>query len=698
MTVSSKRAEYLSIFSLILSLVFFIIAFLLGLWSGFFAVFSVSWLILCSSLMWLVLLIQFHHRALAEQEKLDVSQIAQKESASTIFQTKTEQGNILEVAQRRLALLEKWFLPIFSAIIAIYEVVIGLLLIKVLMGGLESAGKQQPLVCAVSMVAIAFTSFLISRYATGMSSQLQWRPLKAGGSILNAAAILSFVIAIALAMQHFHYPVVLEVVGWITPVLMIVLGAETALNVVMDIYRPRLKGQYSRSAFDSRLLGVINEPGGILHTAASAIDYQFGFKVSHTWFYKLLEKAIVPLVLFGVVSLYLLSCIVVVNPDEQGIIERFGNPIKSGDKVKIYEPGLTFKWPWPVDKVYKYPTSRIMELSIGYKPKIDPRTGQEERSPKLWGQKHYQEEYMLLVASEQAGTSKETDANPFSLVIAAVPVQYRVKDLYSFLYHYGKYTKEDGSTGYTSEKMLESICYKELTRYAASSEIEVEGRGSGDVGLLGGGRVEAKKILTERIQKASDQAGLGVEIVFVGLQGIHPPVDVSGAFQDVVGAVQDQQTLILLAEAERYRRLNLLAGSVSNCDYLYRLAGEYKLAGSQNDTEKKEQVVRQLDSAFERVSGKAYTKIRNAKGYAFQRARLAKGRGERFAGQIKAYEAAPDYYIHQLWMNTYEQNLKEIRKYVIIADPKQYQIEQIDLTEQILTGLPDVEIGGNPKK
>src|SRR5512140_561011 len=100
----------------------------------------------------------------------------------------------------------------------------------------------------------------------------------------------------------------------------------------MDIYRPRLKGQYIRSAFESRLLGLISEPGGILYTAASAIDYQFGFKVSHTWFLQLLQKAIAPLILFSIVTLYLLSSITIVQPDEKGIIERFGKPM-AGEEI-----------------------------------------------------------------------------------------------------------------------------------------------------------------------------------------------------------------------------------------------------------------------------------------------------------------------------------------------------------------------------
>jgi len=71
MTVSSKRPENIAIVSLVLSVVFFGIAFFLGQWSGFFALSAISWLILSSALIWLVLSVQFHQRSLAEREKLE---------------------------------------------------------------------------------------------------------------------------------------------------------------------------------------------------------------------------------------------------------------------------------------------------------------------------------------------------------------------------------------------------------------------------------------------------------------------------------------------------------------------------------------------------------------------------------------------------------------------------------------------------
>ena len=682
MTISSKRAEHLAGASLALSVIFFIIALLIGQWSEFFAVSAVSWMILAAALIWLVLLIQFHQRALAEQEKLDMAQLAKDKQTSTIFQTRGERDTLFAVAQRRLKIIEKWFLPVFSALIAVFQLAIGLYLVYLLRkptAGVDSEPKE-PLLVAICMTAIAFISFLMSRYATGMSGQPQWKPLRAGGSFLLGVAVLCFALAVSLALVQFKILLVISIVNWVIPILLIVLGAETTLNVVLDVYRPRLIGQYHRSAFDSRLLGLISEPGGILRTAATAIDYQFGFEVSQTWFYKLLEKAIVPLVLFAAVILYSLSCILVVAPNEQAIIEHFGNP------ARVAKPGLAFKWPWPIDKAYKHATKTVLEIPIGYVPKTkkDPDTGKIGiiREPLLWGQTHYEKEYHLLVASEQTGAEGELaiGAVPVSLVIAAVPVQYRIKDLYSFIYKNNE-----------PEKLLEFICYRELTKFAASARIEVDTKADLEHSLLGAGRIEAKETLTREIQDAADEAGLGVEIVFVGLQGIHPPPQVAADYQDVVGAVQKKQALILTALAERNKTLGTLAGSVKDANELYVLAAKYQQAREQNQLEQSEKLGKKLDSDFLAAKGDIFTALREAQSYAFEKETLSRAAGQRFASQIKAYSAAEEIYMREQRLAVFEEALKNIRKYVVVADQNDRQVIVIDLTEKLIPSLYELE-------
>ncbi|MCH6551077.1 MAG: hypothetical protein IH804_03565, partial [Planctomycetes bacterium] len=115
--------------------------------------------------------------------------------------------------------------------------------------------------------------------------------MRAGGSALFALAILCFALAAGLAWAIFQQSAIVDKFAWVVLILLGVLGIETVLNVVLDIYRPRIKGRYNKAAFDSRIIGILNGPGGIFRGAAGAIDYQFGFKFSQTWFYLLLEKA-----------------------------------------------------------------------------------------------------------------------------------------------------------------------------------------------------------------------------------------------------------------------------------------------------------------------------------------------------------------------------------------------------------------------
>jgi membrane protease subunit HflK len=692
MAVSSKRPEQVAWVSLVLSVVFFGTAFFLGRWSGFFAVSAVSWQLLAAALIWLVLALQFHQRTLAEQEKLDLSQLAREKSSATIFQARGEQATLFAVAQRRLDVLERWFIPVFAALIAAYEIGIGAYVFRSLSSP-PDVPTQQPLVCAIIMTVIAFVSFLLSRYATGMSAEPRWKPLRAGGSFFLAVALVSFLLAIALALVHFQIEPLLKIIVYIVPALLIVLGVETALNIVLDVYRPRLKDQYSRAAFDSRLLGIINEPGGIFRSVAAAIDYQFGFQVSQTWFYKLLEKAIVPLILFSAGTLYLASCIVVISPSEEAIVERFGNPL-AGNRVRLIGPGFHLKLPWPVDIAYRYPTKQIMELYIGYVPRKDPQTGAIVPETKLlWGQTHYEKEHDLLVAAEyraeDIGMDLMEGAPPVGMVKANIPVQYRIKDLYTYIYGHSD-----------PAKLLEGICYRELARFAASAQVEVEDRETGPSAdtksLLGAGRMRAKQVLTERIQAAANELGLGIEVVFVGLQGIHPPPEVAPDYQAVIGAVQEKQALVLDAEAEYNKSLSVLVGSVAKAARLAELAGQYQAAEEQGQAEEARRLGEQFDAALGEARGRVFEILSEAQSYAFQKAALAEGAGKQFEGQLRAYQAAPEIYKCEQRLAVLEEALKNVRKYVVVADSNDREVVIVDLQEKL---TPDLyKIIGRPEE
>jgi len=684
MNLSSHKARTVSVAAFILSLFIFVFMVLFGAITDVLAIFLLSWHVLAGLLVWFILLIQFYQRTLAEQEKLDMSQLSKSSQEGTIFSGDGNRMAMLAVAQKRLAFLEKWVVPIFAVLIAVFQVVVGFWLLRgfVLDQNRLMQDWTDPkhlLLGAVLLAAVSFISFLFSRFATGMSVETVWKPLRAGGSYLLATAIFGFALAVAMVFAQYKYILGMTLLNYVIPVLVIILGVETLLNSILDIYRPRVSGQYSRAAFDSRILGLINEPGGFLHTVAHTIDYQFGFKVSQTWFYKLLEKAILPLVLFALLVLYLMSSFVVIGPGEAGVIEYYGTPVRD------LKPGLHLKWPWPVEKSYVYPTEQIQQLSIGYE------AGEEDLDKKafLWGEKHYEKEYNLLVAVQADSSEGEDFAGvvPVSIVQANVPILYRISDIRKYIYSHKD-----------SRELLESICYRELTRYAASAKVEMDEAAAANnpesmKSLLGAGRMEAAEELQRRIQDAADKAELGVEIVLLGLQGVHPPPEVAKAYEDVVASVQEKQATVLLAQAEKNRILTELGGSIADVDALYNLALEFERSKEQGDEQRTEQLKNQLQTAFGNVKGIVFKTLREAESYAFEQINLIKGVGIRFDGQEKAYQASPEIYKKLQRLMILEEGLQGVRKYVIVADKEDAQVYIVDLQEKLTQSIYDMDLG-----
>ena len=137
---------------------------------------------------------------------------------------------------------------------------------------------------------------------------------------------------------------------------------------MLEIYRPRVKGKVERPLYESRLVGLLGQPEGLITTAAQALDYQFGFKVSETWFYRFFEKALGWLMLLQLAALLLSTCVVFIEAGEQGLLERFGKPVVGRT---LLGPGAHLKWPWPIDHVYRFRTEQIQSFNVGSTP--DPK-------------------------------------------------------------------------------------------------------------------------------------------------------------------------------------------------------------------------------------------------------------------------------------------------------------------------------------
>ena len=367
----------------------------------------------------------------------------------------------------------------------------------------------------------------------------------------------------------------------------------------------------------------------MITTAAQALDYQFGFKVSETWFYKFLERAFVWLVLVQLAILLFSTCFVFLEPGEQALLERFGRPVAGRE---VLNPGPHLKWPWPIDRVYRYQTDRIQSFTVGI---VEGDEFRKQRTL-LWSKPHAKEEFNLLVASRDMNSNGNTNSEqavPVNLLTVSLPVQYQIKDLKAYAY------------GHTdAAALLKDLTTSEVVRYLVSVDFDE---------IMGPGRGPATEILRQRIQARADALQLGVNILFVGLHGIHPPVKVAPEFEKVFGALQDREATNYYAEAYAAERLPLAQAEASR-------------------------------------------KVDEAEAYRARLTSAATGTAARFTNQVLAYNASPDVYRLRTYLDTVSRALAPVRKYVVVPT-NTHEVVILNLEDKIRQDLLDITLPP-PKK
>jgi regulator of protease activity HflC (stomatin/prohibitin superfamily) len=380
--------------------------------------------------------------------------------------------------------------------------------------------------------------FLVGRFSATFARLQNQRLLRPGASYLLLNAVLCAVVGAGIVAVQAGFRKTDLYVAFALCGLLALIAAETLVALVLEIYRPRLKGKVERPLYDSRLVGLLGQPEGLVTTAAQAIDYQFGFKVSETWFYQFFERAILWLLPLQLLVLLLSTCFVVVEPGEQALLERFGNPVPGHT---LLEPGAHLKWPWPIGKVYRFRTEQIQSFEVG----LTPGSEKETERAVLWSVAHTKEENFLVANRDHSPLETTNQASgkrtpPVSLAAVSIPVQYQITDVQKWAY-----INEDAPA------LLQDLATREVVRYLAGADLN---------DLMSAGRLEAAQALMERTQAAADERNLGARIVSVGLQDLHPPVKVAPDYEKVVGALQTKQAKILTARADEVRT-NALAGA-----------------------------------------------------------------------------------------------------------------------------------------
>ncbi|HMP81311.1 MAG TPA: protease modulator HflK [Verrucomicrobiota bacterium] len=578
----------------------------------------------------LVSLVSWFQMRLESQErleKIEYDELTRTAASETLFKRAGE-GDALP-AQRSREQFEKYFVPSFTVLLCALQGVGAWVLWKMLdqLSANADIGIRNPLVALGAFAFIFLVAFLFGKYSATAARLEKVRLLRPGAGYLLLLAYLALAVTVGIgvveagAARADHY-----VARGIT-VLLGIIAIETLVNLILEIYRPRMKGRVSRPIYESRLVGLAGTPEGLVSTAAHALDYQFGFKVSETWFYRFLERSLGWIILVQVVILLLSTCVVFIEPGEQGLIERFGRPLK---QRAVLEAGPHLKWPWPVDKVYRFRTAELRTVNVGFVP--DP--ARENDPVFLWTIPHYKEEFNLLVASRDTtpvGTNDSTGERsvPVNLLTLSIPIQYEISDVRAWAYNYDD-----------SGKFLEEIATRAVVRHLAGADLAE---------IMTTSRDQAAAEILKRVQDEANTLQLGVNILFVGLQDIHPPTKIADAYQAVVSAQQEMEARVLQAEGEASATV-ALAGSEAN------------------------------------------TRVRAAQATALRRKSDATAVAGQFTNQVAAYLASPEVYRMRLYLDTLASSGTNARKYVI-APTNTSDVVQLNLEERIRQDLLNLTVG-----
>ena len=497
----------------------------------------------------LVTLVSWFQMGLEARERLEqmeFDELARGQGASGLFTKDAETFP----ARRSREQFERVFIPVFTILFFLGQAAAGFFLWRHLAKAqIVELGDVQAsqLKLALPLFGLfGVVLFLIGLYTANVARLEKLRLLRPSAGYLLLGAYLSFLMVGILVSTEAGFfktdvlkasPVDL-ISAKVLCVLIGVMAFETLVALVLEVYRPRVKGKAARLLYDSRMVGFLGQPESVFKAAAHALDYQFGFKVSETWFYRFLERAAAWVILAQFGALLLSTCVVLINPGEQALWERLGRPVEGRN---ILEPGLHFKLPWPIDEVRRFDTERIQSFIIGVVQDED----EQHEKVELWTKGHALEEYNLLVPSRETNAARAAEPGtipPVNLLTIKLPVHYQITNLTDWAYH----NSQPG-------KLLETLTERELTRYLVSVDLN-------DIMLKG--RETAAEAIRERLEKAAQASQLGVRILFTGLQNIHPPVTVGADFEKVVSATQTREAAILTARAEALQT-NAMARSES---------------------------------------------------------------------------------------------------------------------------------------
>lgn len=230
------------------------------------------------------------------------------------------------------------------------------------------------------------------------------------------------------------------------------------------------------------------------------------------------------MVLLIAVAVWFASGFYRVQPDEQGVVLRFGAVHRTT------QPGLNYHLPAPIETALTPSVTRVNRVDVGFRS-----TGATSGS---LGSRPVPEEGLMLTGDE-------------NIIDVQFTVFWIITDAGKFLFNI---RNPEGTVKAAAESAMREIVGR------SAIQREDEKATSGAKGLVVGimirdilerGRREVEIESQKLLQRVLDNYGAGIQITQIQMQNVEPPAQVIDAFRDVQRAEADKERL--RNEAQAYR-------------------------------------------------------------------------------------------------------------------------------------------------
>ena len=259
---------------------------------------------------------------------------------------------------------------------------------------------------------------------------------------------------------------------------------------------------YERSATSPVLCGVRRRVEGFNNWLEHRFDVDEALHTaSHHW------RKIVAAVALVALIVWFFSGLTQINADELGIVRRFGRALPDD-----LEPGLAWRWPWPIETVTRVQPRRVQTVEVGFR---SLGGGPSIPAARSWSSQHGGDGLRRLPDEAVMMTG---DGN---LIELQATVRYRISNPRVFLFEVGD-----------AQSLLRSAT-EAVLRERISGETFAELLTADRAGF----RDEVLKRLRERCQEYGPD-GLGVTLDGIALHDLHPPQEVVPSYHAVTKAME----------------------------------------------------------------------------------------------------------------------------------------------------------------